>query len=284
MRERPVTFGPGDGLLGVFTEPSPACERKDAPTLLSWNVGINHRIGPYRVLVDLARSLAARGFASLRFDLSGRGDSEARREASSEMERDLGDLREAMEVVAARRGPRFVVLGFCSSVDAAHRMALADHRVVGACFVEGYAYRTPGFYARHPLRLLEPARWRRLLARSLPPRARHWPIVGGLSNIPLVVPGDSDAYMREYPPPAQLRREYATLVERGTRMLFLYAGGGDSHYNHRMQLYEFGVSPRYKDAIDVEFYPRADHTFFRVEDRDRAVRRIGDWMEQQFAK
>lgn len=200
------------------------------------------------------------------------------------MERDLGDLREAMKVAAARRGPRFVVLGFCSSVDAAHRIALADDCVVGACFVEGYAYRTRGFYARYPLRLLDPARYRRLLARTLPPRAKHWPLVGDLASIPLVVPGDSEIYAREYPPAAQLRRDYAALVERGTRMLFLYVGGGDSSFNHRTQLYEFGVSPRYKNAIEVEFYPRADHTFFRFEDRARAVRRIGDWMEQRFAR
>ncbi len=82
MRERPVTFGTSGGLMGVLTEPSPSCERRGAPTLLSWNVGINHRVGPYRILVDLSRDLAARGFASLRFDLSGRGDSEPRREAS----------------------------------------------------------------------------------------------------------------------------------------------------------------------------------------------------------
>ncbi len=278
MRERPVAFGPGDGLMGVYTEPSAARERKAAPALLAWNVGINHRVGPYRFLVDLARDLAARGFASLRFDLSGRGDSEARREAVSEMERDLGDIREAMAVVAA---PRVVLLGFCSSVDSAHRMALADERVVGACFIEGYAHRTVGFYARHPLRLMHPARWRRGLARLLPPAAKRWPAVGGLARIPLVIPGDSEVYVREYPSRAELRRDYAALARRGTRLLFLYAGG-DTSYNHRSQLFEFACSRRYEDKLDLEFYPRADHTFFRVEDRARAVTRIGDWMEKRF--
>ena len=33
------------------------------------------RVGPHRILVEMARSLNARGLATLRFDLSGRGQS-----------------------------------------------------------------------------------------------------------------------------------------------------------------------------------------------------------------
>jgi hypothetical protein len=282
MRERPVAFGAGDGLMGILTEPSPEQDRSGLPTLISWNVGINHRTGPHRMLVDVSRHLAALGFASLRFDLAGRGDSDPRREASSEMERDLGDLRDAMAVVASRRPSRFVVLGYCSSVDAAHQIALADERVVGAVFVEGYAYPTPGFYARYPLRFLDLARWRRALVRRLPQKARTWPLVGHLVHIPFSVPEEAQMYVREYPPPEVLRRDYATLVERGTRLLFVYAGGDGSAYNHRSQLFEFGCSPRYKNRIDLAFYPRADHSFFRVEDRARAVARIGTWMQGAF--
>jgi hypothetical protein len=168
-----------------------------------------------------------------------------------------------MAAATSRRGPPLVVLGFCSSVDAAHRIALDDERVRGACFVEGYAHPTLGFHVRRPLRALQPARWRRLLAR-----------------IPLAVPGDAEMYARRYPPPWQLRREYASLVARGTRMLFIFAG--DGRYNHREQLFEFGCHPRHRAEIDLEYYPRADHTFFRVEDRAKVVSRIGEWMQQRF--
>jgi hypothetical protein len=282
MRERPITFGDDDRLMGILTEPPPNRERRDAPTLLTWNVGVHHRVGPHRVFVDLARHLASRGFASLRFDLSGRGDSEARREASSEMESDLVDVREAMAAVAARRGSRFVLLGYGASVDAAHRTAMVDGRVRGACFVEGYAHRTRGFHLRRPFRALEAARWRRLLARRLPRAAKDWPIVRGLARIPLDVAGDADVYARECPPQRQLRRDYALLVARGSRLLFIFAGS-DGSYNHRDQLFEFGCSPRQRAAIDLEYYPRADHTLFRPADRAQVVARIGEWMEQRFA-
>ncbi len=119
-----------------------------------------------------------------------------------------------------------------------------------------------------------------MIARRLPPTARQWPFVGGLARIPLAIPGDAEVYARAYPPPEQLRREYGAMVERGTRMLFIYVGGGS--YNHRAQLFEFACSPRYKDDIDIEYYPHADHTFFRVEDRARVVSRISDWMERAF--
>jgi hypothetical protein len=197
------------------------------------------------------------------------------------MESDLVDVREAMAAAEERRGSRFVVLGYSSSVDAAHRMAMADSRVRGACFVEGYAYRTRGFHLRRPFRGLEPARWRRLLAHRLPRAAKDWPIVGGLARIPLDVGGDADVYARKYPPQRQLRRDYALLVARGSRLLFIFAGR-DGSYNHRDQLFEFGCSPRQRAAIDLEYYPRADHTLFRPADRAQVVSRIGEWMEQRF--
>ncbi|HHO68021.1 MAG TPA: alpha/beta hydrolase, partial [Gammaproteobacteria bacterium] len=73
MKERVVTFGPERNLVGVLTQPDQV--RPDLPVLVFLNAGLLHRVGPYRMHVDLARQLAARGYASLRFDLSGRGDS-----------------------------------------------------------------------------------------------------------------------------------------------------------------------------------------------------------------
>ena len=46
------------------------------PWVVLLNAGIIHRIGPNRLYVQLARRLASRGHAVLRFDLAGIGDSE----------------------------------------------------------------------------------------------------------------------------------------------------------------------------------------------------------------
>ena len=162
MIERAIAFGPDAGLVGVLTEPDPVHAIPNAPGFLMWNVGIQHRVGPYRVQVDIARDLARRGFASFRFDLAGMGDSEIRLDSRTDGERAVSDVRDAMLLLQKRRNvSTFVPIGFCSSVDAVHRLAVDDKSVVGACFIEGYAYHTRGFWLRYPLRLLSRERWKR---------------------------------------------------------------------------------------------------------------------------
>lgn len=85
------TFGSHGGLVGVVCEPD-AGPRPDVPAVLLFNVGLNHRVGPGRLNVDLARRLAHSGYATLRFDLSGLGDSEPRDDPRSEGDRAVVDL------------------------------------------------------------------------------------------------------------------------------------------------------------------------------------------------
>jgi hypothetical protein len=254
--------------IGVLSEPSADRRLDGTPAVLTWNVGVHHRVGPYRVYVDLARRLSEAGFVSLRFDLSGLGDSESRRDARSEMDRALDDLHEAMAFVTKRTGIReFVAVGFCSSVDAAHQLALRDPRIVGACFMEGYTYRTFGFYVRKPLRLLSLARWHRLVARRF-------------GSMPI---DETQAiYQREYPTAAQLKAEYDVLAARGVRMLFVYAGG-DSSFNHRGQFFEVLGSRALDGRVDVIYYPHGDHILYRVADRARFVDDVCGWMKRSFA-
>jgi len=68
-----------------------------------------------------------------------------------------------------RRGARqFILIGFCSSVDAAHIVSVEDERVVGIAYLEGYAFRTRGFWLRYLLRLVDPPRIKRFLKGALP--------------------------------------------------------------------------------------------------------------------
>ena len=75
MIERTITFGADSGLIGTLCLPStPGADGSGVGQIL-FNAGVVHRIGPHRINVKLARSLAASGIASIRFDLSGLGDS-----------------------------------------------------------------------------------------------------------------------------------------------------------------------------------------------------------------
>ena len=63
------------GLFGIVTDSG---ARHRGPTIILVNEGNTHHIGQARIWVDLARVLGTAGFRTLRFDLSGNGDSGTR--------------------------------------------------------------------------------------------------------------------------------------------------------------------------------------------------------------
>lgn len=274
--EKVVRFGPDAGLVGILSEPAVDSRNAARPAVLFWNVGINHRVGPYRIYVDLARRLAALGFVSLRFDISGLGDSDfSKDDARTDSERSIGDIRDAMDLIEKQLGIReFVVIGFCSSVDHAHATALVDPRVIGVVYIEGYSFRARGYYLRYPLRLLDANRWARQVLR----RAPH---LFGREQAQLE--SAETVFVRESPTPHRLRTEFRMLVERRVRLLFMYVAG-DSYYAHRDQIFEFLRDPRLKGRVEVSFWPDADHTFSLVRDRERAVERVCRFMRMHFDK
>jgi dienelactone hydrolase len=284
MIERAVAFGRDSNLIGILTEPETKVAIAGAPALLMWNVGIQHRVGPYRIQVDIARDLAARGIVSLRFDLSGMGDSEAQQGTQLDRNLAVADAREAISFLEKRRGIRkFIPLGFCSSVDSAHALALEDERVVGACFVEGYAYRIGQYWMRYPARLLNRNRWKRYIAYRL-----NGQIPIGFRTL-VVDPQKEErramgsVFARQYPSREQFASDVRQLSGRGVKMLFVFVGG-DTDFNHLSQLAETIGEPLLgpHSGVQAEYYADADHTFFRVKDRERAVRRIGEWAASSF--
>jgi dienelactone hydrolase len=135
--ERVLNFGPGKSLVGILCEPPSGKGVEGAPAVITWNVGINHRVGPYRIYVDLARQLAERGFTCLRFDVSGLGDSSVDSEnTGTDARRAMSDVEAAMNALREQRGiKRFVLVGFCSSVDAAHSLGAVNPDVAGVIYL-----------------------------------------------------------------------------------------------------------------------------------------------------
>ena len=151
MIEKAYRFGRDGGLAGVVAEPAGTTESRDKPAVLLLNSGLLHRVGPYRLHVSLARRLASIGYSVLRFDLSGIGDSAAHKDSRSDHERALGDVQDAMDFMSSARGARrFVMMGLCSGAENSHRVAVADSRVCGAVFLDGYAYPTLRHFLTYP--------------------------------------------------------------------------------------------------------------------------------------
>ncbi len=73
------------------------------------------RVGPHRILVDAGRRLGALGFAVLRFDLGGRGESEGD-PLATDLDAMVADASAAVDALKLRLGERgrLGILGMCS--------------------------------------------------------------------------------------------------------------------------------------------------------------------------
>ncbi|MBS0341789.1 MAG: alpha/beta hydrolase [Proteobacteria bacterium] len=153
-RETALAFGPEGTLIGVLTEPGtsrPGAAGDVACLLL--NVGINHRVGPRRINVKAARQLADAGIASLRFDLSGVGDSRASGGSENFRAQALADMRAALDQLQSATGAtRFLLFGICSGAANALILALGDTRVIGLVMLDGYIFPSKGVRIERKLR------------------------------------------------------------------------------------------------------------------------------------
>src|SRR5262245_40701144 len=115
--ERAVVFGcDGEELLGVLHEPG-SQEAGTAPASTGVIIvvgGPQYRVGSHRQFVLMARELAGRGHAVLRFDYRGMGDSDG---ATRTFEAVSEDIRCAIDVLFAEQpGLTGVVLwGLCDA-------------------------------------------------------------------------------------------------------------------------------------------------------------------------
>ncbi len=129
--ETPVFVRRAPDLFGVFCAPlrGPA-----GPALLFLNTGANRHIGTSRMTVTMARRLADLGFASLRLDVAGVGESDtvAGRARHHPANPDsVADVRVAMGWLQNRGFRDFILVGLCSGGKLALETTLADQRVTG---------------------------------------------------------------------------------------------------------------------------------------------------------
>lgn len=278
VQERIAHFGCPKTLVGVVSLPPPShAAREQALVIL--NVGVLHRVGPNRLHVQLARRLAAEGFVTLRFDLSGIGDSDPRRDrAVQEVVR--GDVSDALSYLQASfSAMSFVLVGLCSGANISLRFARRHDGVVGAVLLDPYSHRTPGFYLRHYGRRM--FRWRSW-RNALSGRGGGGP---GLRDFlrgeeAPASPGGGLAAPPTRIPKSEMEDTIAELTDRDVQLLHVYTGEHEG-YNYERQFWAAFPRLRGRPQIRVEFLSRADHTFRRSSDRREVIALIRDWLTTQ---
>jgi exosortase A-associated hydrolase 1/exosortase A-associated hydrolase 2 len=114
-------------LWGVLSRPHDSAAASTLAVLVVVG-GPQYRAGSHRQFVSLARRLAKEGFATLRFDYAGMGDSEGEKPDFLACGPDLAAALTAL-MQACPRTTRVAVWGLCDAASAAFMFATADDRV-----------------------------------------------------------------------------------------------------------------------------------------------------------
>ena len=264
MKETVVTFGPAGILVGVLTEPDGL--RRDTPVVVMSNVGLNQCAwAPLECWVELARRLARHGVPSLRFDVSGLGDSAPRGGLLNDIDRSVLDLQDALEWLSTRVGSRFVLAALCSGTDNAHRVAVEDRRVVGArSSSTGTHYATARLRCctGSVLRWASPQRLKRGLRRRFP-RAFGIDPEALLAREPI--------YNREYPSRDQFESDLGRIATHA-RLLSVFSG--ETMYLYKDQFWDWLNRKDWGGRIAVEYYPKANHTYSFLAERQVMLNRV----------
>lgn len=275
MREKVLRFGVERGLSGVLSEPDEIVP--GAPGVVLLNSGILHHVGPSRLYVSLARRLATEGHVSFRFDFSGIGDSESRKDSLPFVESAPAETQAGMDLLQKKFGiERFLLIGLCSGADMAFKVAGLDERVTGIVQLDPYAYRTWGYYLRrYGPKLLNPMAY----LASIKGRRRNAQIARERASAEHQETYTAPEYRRIFPPREEVEAQLQKLVARDVRMLNIFSDGQPEHINHAAQYARAFPSVDFGDLLTVEYVRHAAHTFTDLGDQARIEEWVSRWAE-----
>ncbi|MDB5969252.1 MAG: hypothetical protein JWQ90_1702 [Hydrocarboniphaga sp.] len=265
IRERALQFGPGRRLLGILSLPETIDPAR--PAIIMPNTGFEHRVGPHRLHVHLCRAFAQAGFAALRLDLSGMGDSD-----SGQLNDPIADQGAAMDELA-RLGiaTRCIPIGLCSGGHDAHRFAKADPRAVAAGFLDHYLYST-----RRSRRI---SLWQKLseLRRVLNFLQRR---CGAFGRAGISSESAGDNWF-ERPDRRAFQSDVDGFIQRGMPLFFLFTGEYQNVYNYPEQLLD--ICPRLGDyeLYHLHYFAESDHTFSQSQMRRKLIDALLLWLNAQ---
>ncbi|NLO05940.1 MAG: alpha/beta fold hydrolase [candidate division WS1 bacterium] len=210
----------GQRVLGVLHRPEGPPRPGALVFLHGWS---GYRIGPHQMFTKSARQAAELGFASLRFDFRGRGDSEGDASATT-LSTMIEDAVAAARLVCDEMGvERVALIGDCSGSEVAIGAGVLDERIdslvlwsapiVAGSRAGADAAKRRSTYASYLSKLFRRETWAKLIGGRLQPRMIMRALTRGGKGA-----GEEGA---------KSDREidwYRRFVDFGGRILFIYGG------------------------------------------------------------
>ncbi len=252
-------FGKQRELLGFSQIP----DKHNGTALIFLNSGLLPSMGPFRLFLEYADEMAEKGFVTVRFDQSGKGDS-YRRDMDRPEANSL-DFQAVKELLDSARVERFVLIGLCSGADDASQIAEQFSCIDAVVLLDGFAKKTRAYQLRYYLpRILKVAPMVRGVIRKFRSSG---------SGDGMLTP----VSLRNWESDDQMIERYQKLLNRGVRILAIFTGGIERYYNHQGQLTNaVGASPNL-----TEIYQRdAEHIYPEPSQRRWLKSTITEWLDQ----
>ncbi len=278
MPEQAISFASGRNVL-YGTLGLPEVRPRAAVVLVHGWSGC--RMGPHRILVESARHLNERGLAALRFDLSGRGESEG-----DPFETDL-DLMTRDTCAAVRElrsrlphGTPIALWGMCSGGNVALGALGIDDGIRAAVCWSTYPFqsqrrrrqdlkRTGHFLGQYVRKALRRETWKKLLRGRVNFRMVMKVLFGHFSK----EQGEGGRDLQESAREAQIVAELGRFPGR----LFFLFGGADPEAGDARKIFQPFFSERGVRA-DFDEVPGANHNFYSLEWKRMAIERSTRWL------
>ena len=279
MAEQTLILGAESHLVATLTPATQAHAGAPRCVAVLTNSGVIPRSGPHRMNVHLARRFAEMGIPSIRFDMSGLGDSRRSSGTLPVVQQWVADTRSVMDTAQAHFGcDRFFMVGFCSGAEVAHLVALEDKRLRAAVLWDLYAYPTLQSKLRTVLYRVRRAGARNIVRKVI---ASAWPMLRSLGPGAAQSKEDRAVEVSQVPPAAEYARRIQTLVDGGVELMFAYCGGEPEWFNHHGQFRGMFGQYGFVDKVAFNYLEKCDHLITRREAQQSFTEMVVAWLQHR---
>jgi len=304
VKESFVSFGVNKDCFAILSEPVVLADAS-LPIIVITNSGANHRVGPSRLYVTIARALACLGFRTLRIDIPGLGDSivyDRKQEHRDYIEASSDVIHQAMASFgAAYKENKYIVTGLCSGAYFSFHAALEldDVNIVESILInpltfywhEGMEFeKSPvknfGYWNWYKQAIKKPKSWKKLLRGG----ADYTALVDTVLNrIKIVFSVKTGGLRRvvsggQAPVAGDLNKDLMTIASSGRHLSFILAKS-DPGYDVLMTSAGKTARKLMKDSrINIIMIEGADHTFSKYKPRCDVVNVIVKHIAARYLK
>jgi len=281
MKESIENFGQQNHLFGTLCTPQIDIPTTSKSCVVMLNSGLIYQAGPKRLYADMARDIAKLGFSSFRFDLSGIGDSDRSRGNLPYDEQIPIDIADALDFIEQKTGINsFILMGICTGADNSHKFSITNDKVTGTIFLDGYAYKTIGYYIRqYGPKIINPKTVARWFFRLLTSKSSKTTVT---SDVGQIEEQEKDGYFWSVPDKEKTMNELKQLVDRNVIQLFVYTADWEWCFNHQSQFDTMYKDIDFKGLASCVYFDQSDHTYTLIDDRLKLINAVSDWLKSNF--